>query len=78
MWVTKSDDPGSQNVTDNTIGPKIGFDPKGEDTADRNIRSNRGGTWETTKDFCTPYFRFRSTAVQRGHIGLRLARNAQE
>jgi formylglycine-generating enzyme required for sulfatase activity len=62
----------------NPIGPKRGFDPKGEDTADRNIRSNRGGTWETTKDFCTPYFRFRSTAVQRGHIGLRLARNAQE
>ena len=60
----------------NPIGPKKGSDPKNYDSADRDIRSNRGGSWVTPKELCSPSYRFRSSASQRGHIGLRLARNA--
>jgi formylglycine-generating enzyme required for sulfatase activity len=67
----------SVSPRDNPMGPKKGFDPGGEDPADRNIRSVRGGNWITPTDYCDPYRRTKATAFQRGYIGLRLARNAQ-
>jgi sulfatase modifying factor 1 len=62
----------------NPSGPTKGYDPMYFGESFSNIRSNRGCSWKTTRKYCTPTFRFRSPALQRGTIGIRLVRNARE
>ena len=63
----------------NPTGPVIGHDPKNyEEKFWSIIRSSRGGSWIDTSYDYTLTFRFRPLAVLRGHIGIRLVRNATD
>ncbi len=60
----------------NPRAPTRGYDPANFGESFSNIRANRGCTWKSTDKYCTARLRFRSPALQRGAVGIRLVRSA--